>query len=294
MKEKRILEALGDIKDIYIEEVIFEDKENTEFFKEKEIVNVKAVNKEMRITVGQRKTSTQVVLSNENNDKKNLSSELQQEKIQGKKMTNVHSKKSYGYWVGIVASIALVLMIGGKVFEMNRTSNGELIFETEVYGLPIDLGFSVAPASDGIITIEENTQFLVKNPWKWNSQREKLTYPIYKNLSYVNLAGVPVYFSEAELLSMTEQVAKQLGTKVIEWDYNYQGEISSDSKERSDRKPYQICAKSDLAEIMVNGNGKISISFYEPVALLEDYVFSNEYTYLHGRRSCRALPWLSD
>lgn len=242
MKEKRILQALTDIKDAYIEEVALDDVE--EIFQDGWSQNL--------------------------SDK--LSQRLSGDKRQG--------AKYWGYWMGIAASVVLLVMVGVKASDMNWFSTNDTMFVTEIYGeLPIDLGFSVAAVHDSIITIEENTQFLTKNPWNlpehsWNLQKEQLTYPVYKNLSYVSLAGAPAYFSESELLSMAENIAKQLGTELMTWEYSYVQE-----KENTKYgQPYQICAKSNLAEIIVSGNGKVSVSFEEPVSLPESYIFSNEHT----------------
>lgn len=165
-------------------------------------------------------------------------------------------KRKWVKWVGLAATLVLGVYLGQHFFVEEGTEN---YFSANVVG--------------GMVSLESEEALLTKNPWLNGMHETK--YPVYKNLAYTSVAGVPVYFSEEELLSMAEDVAEKLDTTLTEWEYFA---VVYDGLETK-RDVYQITAQSALAEIKILGNGEVSISFHEEVVLPEEHQFSHDNSY---------------
>lgn len=54
----------------------------------------------------------------------------------------------------------------------------------------------------------------------WNASMKIETLPVYKNLAYFGPTGEPVYLEREQLLSMAEDVAEKIGAKIVTWEYH--------------------------------------------------------------------------
>lgn len=220
MKEKRLLEALSEVNDKFVEEIDFENVDD-------------------RI-------------------------DKQKDSVSSKQRFR---KKNWMKWIGVVAAFALAFVV--------------FIGETDLFPKETSKNYFSASTINGTASLEKDEPFLTKNPWMKGLPETQ--YPVYKNLAFVSVAGEPGYFSREELLEMAKQVADGLDTEVIEWSYI----------ELTEKNAYsdvcEISAKTDIAEIRVMGNGKISIFFYEEIELPEEYQFSDENTYMEAVQLVRYL-----
>lgn len=215
MKEKRLLEALSEVSDIFVEELDI-------------------VSDEQKNTVASKR----------------------------------YSKKQWFRWIATAVVLVLVFAIGGQYLLQGEINENQ---------------FS-ASIRNGAATLEEGEVLFTKNPWMQGTSKTK--YPVYRNLSYVEGAGgAPHYFTQEELLVMAEDVAEKLDTEIIGYEcaqHSYNG-----VETRSD--VYQITAQTEVAEIRLYGNGKISIFFHEEVALSKQYKFSDDNTYSEAAQLIRYL-----
>ncbi len=197
------------------------------------------------------------------------------------------TKKTYWVrWVGLAASIALLVFggmhfmrvfgpfdrfdLGTEVAEEENANKGNENEENIVVDIERDKGFSVVTSSSEDITVNKGTELISKNPW--NKDATSLSYPLYKNMAYVSAAGIPAYFSEVELLTMAEDAAEKLGATLTDWEYSY---VEENGVEKLG-DPYLIRADSDIATIEVWGNGDIKIFFYESVPLPNEYLLTDD------------------
>lgn len=182
--------------------------------------------------------------------------------------------KRWAKWIGLAASVVILLFLAFHVPEElvapNPPDTENLMTEQEEEQLDVDwvkgpngedlqvitAAFDLGAMGSGQVSEDELD---TGNPW--NETMEIDTLPVYKNLAYYSPAGEPVYFSREQLLEMAQDVAEKLGTKVTTWEYG----CVMEKLEKGDVDVYQITAITDLGEIAVSGNGKIYISFYEPV-----------------------------
>lgn len=183
-----------------------------------------------------------------------------------------HNKNSWIKWIGVAAVLALMISFGADFFTPKISSKN----------------YFSASVTNGMISLEKEEPLLTKNPHLMGMPL--MEYPVYKNLSYVEGAGgAPHYFTEEELLVMAEEIAEKLGTEIVEYSYalNQYSGFESEIETRSDA--YEIVAQSELAEIRVLGNGKVSIYFNKTVSLTEGYHFSDDNTYVEAMQLIRYL-----
>lgn len=218
MKEKRILDALNEVKDEYINEVKIEEKKK--------------------------------------------------------------QKRYWVRWTALAASLALLLIFGTDIKnyiwpkQIDCGPGTEDDINSEELDVTIDIekdaGFSVVTSSNEIMEMDEHKQLITKNPW--DSEMANISFPIYKNLAYVSDAGAPAYLSEEVLLEVAKDVAQKLGTSINESRYDF---IEEEGVEGYG-KPYMITAYTELGEIIILGNGSITIRFDESIILPEAYKLTND------------------
>lgn len=115
------------------------------------------------------------------------------------------------------------------------------------------------------------------NPWTKDAQLKKL--PVYKNLSYTDFL-IPVYLDKDELRIMAVSAAKALGMEILDFSYET---VSPDFLPPKDSaltgdETRCLSAKTETANIYVEGDGHVSVRFNEPLKLPAVFNFTSENT----------------
>lgn len=172
----------------------------------------------------------------------------------------------WGKWCGAAACLALIL--GGYVVYQDVRASGSPAIQKET-GLPF---LSAAlPQETGMgfegLMFYDISESGSANPW--NEELQPETLPVYKNLAYTDIAGLPVYLSGEELLDIAEDVAASMREQIFETDYDtvsdstYLPEISEEV--------YRLSAVTDNAKIRVEGNGCVRVEFIVQPELSGEY-----------------------
>lgn len=177
-------------------------------------------------------------------------------------------RKSWIKWISAAAVLVLLLSVVTEMFTPEETSKN----------------YFSASMTSGMIILEKKEPLLTKNPYLMGMP--VMEYPVYKNLSYLEGAGgEPHYYTEEELYGMAVDIAEKLETRIT--DCTYSVNDNSDIETRS--AAYEITAQTELAEIRILGNGQITISFYQSIALPEEYHFSDNNSYVEAMQLIRYL-----
>ena len=111
------------------------------------------------------------------------------------------------------------------------------------------------------------------NPWSDDTVLK--TLPVYRNLACPSELAVPHYFGKEDLLRRAKEVAAALGTTIQSTEYSHAGRISIPSQSPEDEKVvYRIQAQIPLGEIEVDGTGTVSIFFEPAIDLPNEYSFT--------------------
>ncbi len=182
------------------------------------------------------------------------------------------SKRTKGIWIkwgALAACLCLVLYIGIWYIPAHtaETAPGaeklpmlEARFDSDGMGFEGLMFYSISESGSA-------------NPW--TEEVSLTTLPVYRNLAYVDASGIPLYLSEGEMLKLAEKTAAALDTTIEEINYD---KISPEQLPQdttlSGGETYRLAAMSDVGEIVVSGNGTVSIFFAEAVQIPEEYSFT--------------------
>lgn len=243
MKEKRLLEALSEVNEKFIEEVDFMQEGCDE-----QNVLIKDLVEELR--------EEECVQQTDGTE--NIEICVEKERM----MWKGHAFTRWQKWIAAAAVLVLVYILGGQYLWQGN-------HEEKAFAASIQNGRAVLGEEDVLFT---------KNPWK--KEWAEAEYPVYKNLSYVQGAGgAPYYFTAEELMEMAKAAAEKLGTETTGY-YELCGQQLFGEREIETRSNvYQITVRTELADIRVSGNGEIAILFHEAVELPDGYQFSDDNTY---------------
>lgn len=115
------------------------------------------------------------------------------------------------------------------------------------------------------------------NPWTAEHAPDSL--PVYRNLAYTDGSGLPVYLSDEAMLELADQTAAALKTSIESTEYDRVNDIIAyPIAGLTGTETYGLTAMTALGEITVYGNGEIRISFSEPISLPEEYSFTPFHT----------------
>lgn len=270
MKAERILEALAQVEEKYIEEAI-------------------PLSDGMVDTVEETANANMIAEQEANVEPANA---------QGKHRT------AWRKWCMTAACLCLVVYAGARVLSrgMGGLSSSNTVNSSELVVIDYTSGeeasgteSSVVEPSDemeGIAAKEKHSilEDIEVNVWgggggillydiaeydngsPWTPEWELDTLPIYRNLAYYDDSGVPVYLDEEELLRKAEKIATALGTTITETKVNQLKDFSRAYGE--DESPVRLIATTDLATIEIEADGTGIINFTEAVRLPEGYRFS--------------------
>ena len=241
-----------------------------------------------------------------------------EEGVQGK--SSRKGWKNSSKWIGLAASIAILVLVSTlipeELFFDKPKDKEQFVTETENSEQgQLDQNWAEGPNGENLLVIHAAFDFGAMGSGQvnedeidfdspWESSMKIETLPVYRNLAYFNPAGEPVYLEREQLLSMAEDVAEKLGTKIVSWEYH-----AVQDKPEKGSDVYQITATTELGEIQISGNGRIYVQFNELVpwetkdlliesvstdskleAMLE-YYFNGVYYYRDDERGFSALRY---
>lgn len=173
------------------------------------------------------------------------------------------------------ACLALFFGVGGYVIYQNVEISAEITpVETDSPEVLPELAMLPAalPQGEGMgfegIMLYDISESGSGNPWNEELQIEKL--PVYKNLAYTDVPGLPVYLSREELMNIAENVAAAMGEQISETDYDTAPDITF-SPESAGEEMYALSAVLDNMKIRVEGNGCVRVELTVPFKLPGDY-----------------------
>ncbi len=106
----------------------------------------------------------------------------------------------------------------------------------------------------------------------WNfPELEQLpeTLPVYRNLSFFDGSGVPVYLNEEELWELAETAAESLDATINQVTYERLKDCSEDYGE--DERIVYLVADTEVGTVELEADGLGKISFKEPVQIPGEY-----------------------
>lgn len=186
------------------------------------------------------------------------------------------SKKKHMWTIWAVAivlaiTVGLLLCIWVKPTELTNT-----ITTADKSLTKLELSFGVEGMRFEGLMFYDISERDDSNPWTADAELE--TLPVYKNLAYTDVSGMPVYLSEFEMESLANDVAAKLGTEISEIKtdmVNFTRKSGSPHKKGS---VYVITAKIPFGKIRVYGNGEVYVSLSESIELPSEYSFTNSDT----------------
>lgn len=177
-------------------------------------------------------------------------------------------QKNRGVWAAVAcAAVAALAVIAWQRNRPVPASEELLVLEVQLAGSGMGyealMLYDISESGDG-------------NPWQADAQVERL--PVYRNLAYTGIAGVPAYWTEAQMEDRAEEVAKALGETIL-----------SVETETLDGDVYRLSAETSGTQIQVDGNGDVDIHFNEGVPLPDEYRFTDDATDQEAEQSMAYL-----
>lgn len=180
-------------------------------------------------------------------------------------------------------------LASGEAEDMSQESlQEEVPWVAEKHPILENIEINVWGGNGGGITLYDIAELETGNPLKIENLPEAL--PVYRNLSYYDGSGIPVYLKEEELLDLVEEAAEALKTTTTEVTYERLEDTSREYK--GNTQVFNITANTEVATIEIEADGLGKVAFKEAVEVPPEYQLVGQHT--SEKEEKELLYYLSD